>query len=460
MKKIVFLASLILISIIKSIEYKQNNPNTLLPNIFGENSFDAELNAFDLNKIGIDAELLDLANITDSSSEERSQSSGLRISRAQSRASISNTPSGRRSTPNIALALASSSPGLAKMIGTFNAFKDFKASSSPSRRSLSQASTPEMKLSGMVSSFSDFNSKFEPIKLMLQDGSNLSSQHTNLQKLMSENTPTIIYSPRHVFSGSKGGGKHHFQDFKELLEIADLKDKNLPFVLNNESNQLMGIIATGQVKDSAGEFKTKFSSIFPLGLSPDDINEKLIALNFLEPHAKGKIYGKSFQNNSLIMKFDDYFIVIDLDRTKPEGLQDLFVANSIYPLFNLTKITQDDLSKSDQLISLVNYSILQQDGKWSDNITAQISSEDLNMFLQRALSGMEEFKTYVLACSSENILINMPYDFAVNRVNLDFETHAQKITKNMYKITLEIPKSIADMFNPGSYNYCDIITSD
>jgi hypothetical protein len=459
MKKIVFLASLILISIIKSTEYKQNNPNTLLPNIFGENIFDAELNAFDLNKIGIDAELLDLANITDSSSEERSQSSGLRISRAQSRASISNTPSGRRSTPNIALALASPSLGLAKMIDTFNAFRDFKASSSPSRKSLSQASTPEMKLSGMVPIFSDFNIK-EPIKLMLQDGSNLSSQHTNLQKLMSKKTPTIIYSPRHVFSGSKGGGKHHCQDFEELLKIADLKDKNLPFVLNNESNQLMGIIATEQGKDSPVESKTKFSSIFPLGLSPDDINEKLIALNFLEPHAKGKIYGKSFQNSSLIMKFDDYFIVIDLDRTKPEVLQDLFVANTIYPLFNLTTITQDDLSKSDQLISLVNYSILQQDGKWSDNITAQISGEELNHFLQIALSGMEKFKTYVLACSAENILINMPYDFEVNKVNLDFETHAQNITKNMYKITLEIPKSIADMFNPGSSNYCDILTSD
>jgi hypothetical protein len=70
--------------------------------------------------------------------------------------------------------------------------------------------------------------------------------------LRNQSTPRNIYSPSHLFSGSKGGGgKHHFQDFEELLAIADLQEKNLPFVRNNQSNQLIGIISTGKVEDDS-----------------------------------------------------------------------------------------------------------------------------------------------------------------------------------------------------------------
>jgi hypothetical protein len=441
MKKIFFLASLILISIIKSTEDQQN---ILLPNIFDEKVLDPEL-----------LDIVDIAKLLAAEPRKSSESS-------RAEAIPKATPSGRRLTPSVADAQVLSSLDLAKMIGLFNAFKNFKTSSFQSQRSLSQASTPEKKLSVMVPTFSDFNREFKPVKLGVKAGSSLRSPYTNLQKLISENTPTIIYSPRHVFIGSKGGGKHHFQDFDELLAIADLQEKNLPFVKNNQSNQLMGIIATGKVEDGSKTSKTKFSSIFPLDQSPAEINKKFTSLNLQAPYAKGKIFGKRFQNNSLIMRFDDYFIVIDLDSTQVESFPDLIFANSIYPLFHLKAITEEDLSTPGKLIELVNYSILQEGGQWSENRTAQISSKNLNLFLRHALSSMDEFKTYALACSAENILINMPYDFARNTVNLEFENHRENLTKNMYRITLEIPKVVAaKRFNPTLIDqYCDFLTGD
>ena len=452
MKKIVFLASIILISIIKSTEYKQN---ILLPNIFDENIFDQELSALTSEKV-LDPESSYSVDKADLLAGKQSKSSESLIFRPK----FGETPSGGISTPSVADAQALSSPSLKMMTDIFNSFRHLKKSSSPSPRSLSQASTPEKKLSGMVQTFSDFNREFEPVELGVKAGSSFRSPHKNLQKLMSENTPTIIYSPRHVFIGSKGGGKHHFQDFGELLAIANFQDKNLPFIKNNQSNQLMGIIATGKVEDCSKTSKTKFSSIFPLEHSPDVINEKFISLNFQEPYAKGKIFGKNFQKNSLIMRFDHYFIVIDLDRTKPESLEDLLVANSIYPLFHLIAITKEDLSTPGKLIELVNYSILQEDGQWSENQIAQISSENLNNFLRHALSSMDEFKKYALACSAEKILVNVPYDFARNTVNLEFENHGENLPKNMYRITLEIPKVVAATINHEIYQYCDFLTGD
>jgi hypothetical protein len=270
-----------------------------------------------------------------------------------------------------------------------------------------------------------------------------------LKKLQKPDYQKFVYPVEHVFAGSGGGGKH----FLENLDEAYIENPDLPFVQNNEFKQLMGIVYL------KGKTKLKFSSIFPLQ-NKNDIHEKLLLLDLKNPYAKGKIYFRGHKKNSIIMEFDGYFIAIDLDNFKYEGLEDIVLANTIYPLFHLKAITEEDLWSTEKLIELVNYSILQEDGQWSENLTAQISSEDLNLFLQRAFVSMDEFKKYALACSAENILINMPYDFAVNRVNLDFETRAQNITKNMYKITLEIPKSIAYSFNPGSYNYCDILTSD
>jgi hypothetical protein len=208
--------------------------------------------------------------------------------------------------------------------------------------------------------------------------------------------------------------------------------------------------------------KKKFSSIFPLDQSPDKINEKFTSLNLQAPYAKGKIFGKKFQNNSLIMRFDNYFIVIDQDSTQVEGLQKLFFANSFYPLFHLQAITEEDLSKPGKLIRLVDYSILQENSQWSENQIAQISSENLNKFLHHALYSMDEFKKYALACSAENILINMPYDFVRNTVNLEFENHGENLTKNMYRITLEIPKVVvAERFNPKLIDrYCNFLTGD
>lgn len=308
-------------------------------------------------------------------------------------------------------------------------------STSPSKTSLSGSSTPTV----------DFFPRFDFSTTSLPCA-------TLVKKFEKPEYPKFIYPVQHVFQGSGGGGKH-FIDEKNLKEEAIIADHDLPFVRNMESKQLMGMVSLNMEKT-----KAKFSSIFPLGNSTEEIHEKLLMLDFQNPYAKGKIFFKDRQKKALIMEFNGYFIVIDLDDFKLESLKDLLVANSIYPLFHLKAITEEDLSTPEKLIQLVNYSILQEDGQWSDNVTAQITSEELNHFLQRALSG-EEFKKYALACSADNILINMPYNFTTNEVNLEFETHGQNLQKTMYKITIEIPKSIAYKIDPKSTDYCAILTS-
>jgi hypothetical protein len=279
----------------------------------------------------------------------------------------------------------------------------------------------------------------------------------NLEKLVKHlkkpDYPKFIYPVQHVFKGSAGAGKHYLAN----LDEANIEDPALPFVRNNKSNQLMGIVYLKKNKDIK---KVKFSTILPLDKSSDEIHEKLLSLDLTNPYAKGKIFGKSFQNKSLIMKLDDYFIVIDLDSNKPKSLQDLFIANSVYPLFSLTTITEDDLTKSDKPIDLVNFSILQDNKQWSQNITAQITSSELRDFLQHALSSTENWQRYAIGCSNENIIISIPYNFAENKVNLDFASHTQNIPLNMYRITLEIPKIVAQRIQPESPNYCAIMTSD
>jgi hypothetical protein len=436
MNKILLVVVLILISIIRSTEEKQNNYNELLPNIF-------------------DQEIMDLANQTDSSIEEQSRSSTANRCSAGSRTNITITPSGRKSTPRPAFNQDLTSESLQAMVNSFNTLRDFRKSCSSGPKMSSQTNSPDKKQYKFRTSLSSIDTDFTTVeKEKDKDFFDFGNQQTNWLRLSSESTPRIIYSPRHIFSGSKAGGKHHFQNFEELLAIAYLEDKNLPFVQNSQSRQLMGIVNLNDTRA-----KTKFSSIFPLDQSQENINQKLLELELTKPYAKGKIFGKSFQNNSLIMKFNDYFIVIDLDSTKPESLQDLFVANSIYPLFHLKAITQEDLWSTGKLIELVNYSILQEDGQWSDNFTAQITSEELNHFLRRALSSLEELKKYALGCSDENILINMPYDFAVNRINLNFDSHGQNLPRNMYRITLAISKVAAAIINHEIVKYCDVLTS-
>jgi hypothetical protein len=278
------------------------------------------------------------------------------------------------------------------------------------------------------------------------------NQEKLVKHLKKPDYPKFIYPVQHVFKGSAGAGKHYLTN----LDEANIEDPALPFVRNNKSNQLMGIVYLKKNEDIK---KAKFSTILPLDKSSDEIHEKLLSLDLTNPYAKGKIFGKSFQNKSLIMKLDDYFIVIDLDSNKPESLQDLFIANSVYPLFSLTTITEDDLAKSAKPIDLVNYSFLQDHREWSENITAQITSSELRHFLQHALSSTENWQRYAIGCSDENILISMPYNFAENRVNLDFASHTQNIPQNLYRITLEIPKSLADIIKRESSKYCDIITS-
>ena len=315
-------------------------------------------------------------------------------------------------------------------------------SKSPSKDISSGILTPIQSTFDLVPQFELEENPFKPDKL-----DNL------ILKMQGVSTPGFIYPFQHVFEGSGGGGKHFIEDLEELQQIVSLEDENLPFIKNNNTNQTMGMVYIDKDKK-----KRKFSSIFPLGISPREIHSNLLLLDFEKTHAKGKLFAKTYTKNSIIMRFDDYFIVIDLDNYR---LGKKVIANTLYPLFNLKKIEAADFFKDSNLIDLVNYSILQADKKWGSEIVAQINVSSLKSFLQFVLSNVNNFKKYVIGCSENDILIKIPFDFVNNEVNFDFDTQIDLSTnlENMYKINIEIPRIICNEIIPDSADLCSIFES-
>lgn len=294
----------------------------------------------------------------------------------------------------------------------------------------------------------------------------LEKPSTVLEKLKKKpDDVTLIYPVQHVFQGSGGGGKHFIgTDLPEsvgkteaeiLLNDADLTNEDLPFVRNNDSNQLMGMV---YVNKATG--KNKLSTIFPFGSIKEEIHAKLLSLDFKKPYA----FGKSFHKNILIMKTTDEkdnFIIIDLSQFRDLRIPNLLFTDSIYPLFNLRKIKKHELLPESS-INLLNYSLLEASGQWSEQRTATMTIAELTDFLYHVLSNSDNFKQYVIGCSRDGILIKIPYNFVDNIIFdykdmvVDLDKNEEKIRKNrmMYAITIEIPKSIAGFYNSEIKSFC------